>query len=176
MIILVCLFLPGINLLKWKESVQRVDWGVPLIFSAGFAIAKAFEKSGVVYLLSDTAVAHLTDLSIFTLSVILMLLFVFIRLCFTNFNAIVATLMPVVLTFAVSTPYNPLWLGMLCLVASSLAFLVPTQSIGSMITFGLGYYTNMDMLKAGGLLTMLIMIITLCCSFFYWPWLGLPID
>lgn len=55
----------------------------------------------------------------------MMILFVVIRLVYTNYAAMVASLMPIALTFAVSTPYNPVWLGMLCLVASSIAFMVP---------------------------------------------------
>lgn len=174
-IVMVLLFLPGIKLLDWKESIKKVDWGVPILFAAGFAIAKAFENSGLIYLLSDIAILFLKDLSVFTLALSIMLIFVLIRLCFTNFNAMVATLMPVALTFAISTPYNPLWIGMVCLVASSTAYLLPTQAIGSMMTFTLGYYNNTDMFKAGGLLTLSIIIITLLFSFFYWPLVGLEI-
>ncbi|MCL7749231.1 SLC13 family permease [Halalkalibacter alkaliphilus] len=172
-IVLVLMFLPGIKLLEWKESLKKVDWGVPILFAAGFAIANAFEKSGIVYLLSDVAVRFLQDFSIFILALSIMLIFVVIRLCFTNFNAMVATLMPVAISFAITTPYNPLWIGMISLIASSTAYLIPTQAIGSMMTFTLGYYNNKDMFKAGGLLTICIIFIALLFSFFYWPFVGL---
>lgn len=172
-IVLVMLFLPGINILNWKESIKKVDWGVPILFAAGFAIAMAFEVSGIVYLLSDLAMLHLQGLSIFSLALSMMIIFVLIRLSFTNFNAMVATLMPVSLTFAISTPFNPLWIGMVTLVASSTAYLLPTQAIGSMMTFSLGYYNNVDMLKVGGLLTIVIICTTLFFAFLYWPLVGL---
>lgn len=168
-IIMVILFVPRIGLLEWKETVKKVNWGVPILFAAGFAIANAFENSGIVFFLSDIAITYLGDFSAFTLAFLLMVILIFIRIFFTNFNAMVASLMPVILTFAVSTPYNPLWLGMVCLVASSTAYFIPTQSIGGMMTFNLGYFNSVDMLKAGSLLTFFVVVLTLLLAVFYWP-------
>lgn len=174
-IVVIFLFAPGIQLIGWQEAKREVDWGVPLIFAAGFTLAYAFEQSGVVLWLAQQGTIFLNDLPISLLALSLMLIFGIIRLGFINFAAMIASLMPVALTFAKNTAYNPVWLGMICVVASGLCFLFPSQSIGNMTIFSLGYYTSQDMLKVGGLLTVSIIVITLLLAFLYWPLVGLPI-
>jgi solute carrier family 13 (sodium-dependent dicarboxylate transporter), member 2/3/5 len=171
----ILLFIPGMKIVNWKEAVKGVNWDVPFIFAAGFALASAFEESGMVTWLSSVALKYLSNLSILTLAIWMMVLLILIRLSFTNFNSMVASLMPVVLTFSLGTPYNPVWIGMISLIASSTAFLIPTQSIGAMMTYSLGHYTTNDMLKIGSLLTIMMIILTLVMSLFIWPLIGLNI-
>jgi solute carrier family 13 (sodium-dependent dicarboxylate transporter), member 2/3/5 len=171
----ILLFLPGMKIVNWKDAMKGVNWDVPFIFAAGFALAHAFEESGMVTWLSSVALKYLSNLSILTLAICMMVLLILIRLSFTNFNSMVASLMPVVLTFSLGTPYNPVWIGMLSLIASSTAFLIPTQSIGSMMTYSLGHYSTNDMLKIGSLLTLMMLIMTIVMSLFIWPLIGLNI-
>ncbi|MFZ3579369.1 SLC13 family permease [Virgibacillus sp. DJP39] len=171
----VFIFVPGINLLNWTEAMHRIDWGIPLLFAAGLSIASALEKSGVIVWLSDVAALFLIDLSAFSLAMTIMFLFVVIRIGFTHFAAMIASLLPVALTFAIATQYNPVWVGMISVVASSMAYIFPTQSISNMATFVLGYYTTKDMIKAGSLLTGFMMIVTVLFAYFYWPLIGVPI-
>jgi solute carrier family 13 (sodium-dependent dicarboxylate transporter), member 2/3/5 len=171
----ILLFIPGMKIVNWKEAVKGVNWDVPFIFAAGFALAHAFEESGIVTWLSSVALKYLSNLSIFTLAISIMVLLILIRLSFTNFNSMVASLMPVVLTFSLGTPYNPVWIGMISLIASSTAFLIPTQSIGAMMTYSLGHYNTNDMLKIGSLLTIMMLILTLVMSLYIWPLIGLNI-
>lgn len=173
-LIVIFLFIPGFNLITWKEAKNKVDWSIPLIFAAGFTFALAFEKSGIVIWMAILADKMLGDLHIFSIALGLMLAFTIIRLGFINFTAMIASLLPVALTFAANTPYNPVWLGLICVVSSSLCFLFPSQSIGNMTTFPLGYYSSQDMFIIGGLLTLIVIIITLFMAFFYWPLVGLP--
>lgn len=174
-LVVIFLFVPGINLISWKEAKKQVDWSIPLIFAAGFTLANAFEKSGVVSWMSNQATYVLNDLPVFLLTLTLMCIFALIRLGFINFAAMVASLIPVAFTFASNTIYNPVWLGMICVIASSISFLFPSQSIGNMTTFTLGYYNGQEMFKVGGLLTMTIIVITLFAAFFYWPLIGIPV-
>ncbi|WP_221567224.1 anion permease [Alkalihalobacillus sp. TS-13] len=103
-----------------------------------------------------------------------MILFVLIRIVFTNFTAAAASLMPVALTVAIGSPFNPVWLGMICVVASSTSYLFPSQSAGNMTTYSLGYYSGRDMLILGLILTLVIIVFTLVAAFTYWPLLGIP--
>jgi sodium-dependent dicarboxylate transporter 2/3/5 len=173
LMVVVILFLPGFRLIQWNEAAKDVDWGIPFIFTAGFILAKALETSGFVRWLSSSATAYLHELSALTLVIVIMLIFILIRMVFTSYMAMAASMMPVALTFAVSTPYNPVWLGMICLIASSTAYLLPTQSVGGLTTFTMGYYSSRDMLLTGAILTISIIIITLLAAFLYWPIVGL---
>lgn len=171
----VFIFVPGIDLLNWKEAMRKIDWGIPILFAAGFSIASALQKSGVIVWLSDVATLLLADLPAFFLAITMMLVFVVIRIGFTHFAAMIASLLPVALTFAMATHYNPVWLGMIAVVASSMAYILPTQSISNMATYVLGYYSTRDMVKVGSLLTGVMIVVTVLFAYFYWPLLGVPI-
>ncbi|MBP1156413.1 MULTISPECIES: DASS family sodium-coupled anion symporter [unclassified Paenibacillus] len=174
-LVVTLLFIPGIQLLSWKEAMSKVDWGVPLLFAAGFALADALNESGVVRWASGMATSLLTDLPAAILAMAMMSAFILIRIGFTNYTAMVASLLPVALTFAAGSTLNPLWLGMLCVVASSIGYFIPTQSAGSMTTFAMGYYSGRDYLVIGSLITLFMFLTTLVAAFLYWPLLGLSV-
>jgi anion transporter len=169
------LFVPGINLLNWEDAVKKVDWGVPLLFAAGFALADALQESGVVSLASGISTSLLENLPPFLLAATMMIAFIIIRIFFTNYTAMVASLLPVALTFAAGSPFNPLWLGMICVVASSIGYFIPTQSAGSMATYAMGYFTGKDYFVTGSLITAMLCLFTLLAAFSYWPLLGLTV-
>lgn len=169
------MFFPKIDIIKWEDVRRNIDWGVPLLFAAGFSIALALEKSGVIDALKVILMNYSKVFSGYFFPIMLVLLLVFLRTFFTNFTAMVASLMPVTLSFAISSQFNPIWIGMLFIVASSTSFLLPSQSTGNMITFSTNYYSSRDLLIIGSLVTLLLIIITLIMAFYYWPSVGIPI-
>lgn len=174
-LVVIFLFIPKIDILDWKTAMKHVDWGVPLLFSAGLTMAIAFQSSGVVHWATTIAVSHLSNMTPLILALTLMVIFVLIRIGFTNLSTTVASLMPVALTFAIGTPFNPIWVGMICIVASSMGYLFPSQSIGTMLTYSLGYFTAHELFNVGFLLTIATIVITIVAAFFYWPLIGLTV-
>lgn len=169
------LFVPFIDLLKWNKVIKQVDWGVPLLFAAGFTIALAFENSGIVEWASNLAFNHLSDLPLFILVISLLFLFTLIRVGFTNMTAMIASMMPIALTFALGTEYNSLWIGMICLSACSIGYLFPSQSVGTMTTYSYNYYSSKDLFVTGLYLCFVVYIVIIISAFVYWPLIGLPI-
>lgn len=168
-------FVPKINIIKWEDAKKNIDWGVPLLFSAGFSIALALEKSGVIDVMKSLLMGYSKIFSGYSFPIMLVLLLVFLRLLFTNYTAMVAALMPVLLSFAIGSTFNPVWLGMLFLVASSTSFLLPSQSAGNMVTFSTHYYGSRDLFILGFFITFILIIVTLIIAFLYWPRVGIPI-
>lgn len=175
LLITIFIFVPGFNIISWKNVRKDIDWEVPLLFASGFTIALGLEKNGVVNGMKVLLEDYLNSFTGFLLPLILMLIFVFIRLFFTNFTAMVASLMPVALSFASGSPFNPVWLGMICVIASSTSYVLPSQSIGNMTTFATNYYSSRDLLVLGSYVTLLMIVITLIVAFVYWPLVGIPI-
>jgi|SRR5690625_787511 len=172
-IIMTILFIPGIELLDWKQTIQEIDWGIPILFAAGLTIAKAFQKSGILEVVSSITTDFATEkpLPLVVCSIIVIL--ILIRLFFTNFNATVATLLPIILIIAQNIGINPIWFGMLALSVMSMAYILPTQSIGNMIMISKQYYSPIDLLRTGIPLTMLMICIFLGLAYIYWPMVGL---
>src|SRR5690554_894045 len=59
LIVVIILFLPGVQVIQWKEAMKEVDWGIPFIFTAGFILAEALVTSGFVVWLSSWATVYL---------------------------------------------------------------------------------------------------------------------
>ncbi|WP_374561669.1 anion permease [Sinobaca sp. H24] len=146
-----------------------------MLFAAGLAIASAFESGGVIEFIADNILYRLESVQPLALSFSVMLIIIIIRIGFTNFNSMVASTMPLILTLGIISDINPVWLGMVYLMASSTSFFIPTQAIGSMTTYSLGYYTSIDFFKVGLPVTLAIIIVTLAAAFYYWPVMGLSI-
>lgn len=171
---MIILFIPGIQLLEWKQAIQTFDWGIPILFAAGLTIAKAFQKSGILELVSSFTTGIATEQPIFVVVCSIILILVLVRFFFTNFNAIVATLLPIILIISQNIGVNPIWFGMLSLSAMSIAYILPTQSIGNMIMISKQYYSPVDLLRTGVPLTILMIFIYLSLAYLYWPVVGLP--
>lgn len=167
------LFFPRINILKWEDSIKRVDWGIPLLFASGLSIAAAFEESGLILIISDLAINHLGNHNLISFSLIITSSIILIRLLFTNFNAMVASILPVILIISVNLNINPLWSGMLALSIMSLSYIFPTQSVGNLLMLSYSYYSPKDLAKCGILLTIAMAALFMGLAFFYWPVLNL---
>lgn len=169
------LFLPGIRLLDWKEAMNKIEWSILFAFAAGFSIADALNVSDITGWLSLTAEKYLGDTSSFIVALILMITLVLIRIGFLNYTMMIASFMPLVFTFAKVALINPIWLGMIALIGSSICFFFPMQTISGMTAFSLGHHTFQDHLKVGIILTVITVVVTLVSAFYYWPLVGLEI-
>lgn len=169
------LFIPGIEILHWKDVAIKMDWGIILVFAAGFSIADAFVASRVTDWFSSISSHYIGSLSAFWFTLLLIICFIIIRIGFVNYTMMIAALMPVVFSLANATKINAIWLSLIMLIASSICFMFPMQTISSMATFSLGYHTFRDHFKVGLLLTLITVIISLLYAFFYWPLIGINI-
>lgn len=174
-LVVAMLFMPGIELLYWNEVANKTDWGIILVFAAGFSIADAFVTSRVTDWLTLIAGDLVGSLSAFWLTVFLFISFVIIRVGFVNYTMMIAALMPVVFSLANATNLNTLWLSLIILIASSMCFMLPMQTINSMATFSLGYHTPMEHFKVGVFLTLITIVISITLAFYYWPLIGINI-
>src|SRR5699024_1841986 len=127
-------FFPKVNIIEWETAKNNIDSGVPLLFASGFSIALSLYKSGLTEVMRSLLADYFLIFSGFLFLVMFVLFFIFLRFLFTRYTAMVASLMPVMLSFAVSSSFNPVWIGHLFLVSSSTSFLLPSQSAGNMLT------------------------------------------
>lgn len=171
----IIIFLPKIGLLEWKAAKEKIDWGIPLIFAAGFTIASMLEKSGVVKAIGNLAETSIGEVSPWIFAFCLIVILVVLRLAFNNDTPMIASLLPVILTFAQATPFNPLWVGMIAVASSSFGYLIPSQSTASMAVYSTGYLSGKEFFQIGLILSILMILLTLLISHFYWPLIGLHI-
>ncbi|MCM1567334.1 MAG: SLC13 family permease [Dehalobacter sp.] len=166
------LFLPGIGVLDRKESFKALDWESIILFGSGLAMAESLNKTGGInYLVQN--LGGLSGLNEITAIIGIVLITVVVRLGMANMTGVVATLLPVFTSLSFALGFNPVWACTVCIMASSLGILVPSQSMSMLTTYSYGYYTSKDMFKTGILVILGYGLIIMATSHFYWPYLGL---
>ena len=144
--------------LDW-EWAKKIPWRVLLLFGGGFALAHAFQVSG----LSEWVGSRVTFLSF--LPPVLMIASVCLLLTFltevTSNTATTTVLMPVLATAANTMGVDPLLLMMPAAMSASCAFMLPVATPGNAIVFGSGYISLKEMAKVGFALNLLgVVVIT----------------
>lgn len=167
------LFFPGIHILDWKESVKNVNWDIIILFGASTALAVGLQKSNVVSWMAEAALQGLGSLGPVGLALAVAVITALIRLGMSSMTAVVATLLPLVIIIANKLGINPIWLGMVCVISSSMAFFIPSQSPNTLITYAYGYYSARDLLRVALWLAPIFICVSLAVAYWYWPLVGL---
>ncbi len=145
----------------------ELPWPVILLFGGGFALAFGFVESGLsVYL-----AGQLTGLKEIPLAGIVLILTAGMTLLteLTSNTATAQLLMPVLSAVAEAIQVQPLALMLPATLAASCAFMFPVATPPNAIVFGSGKVKMADMLKVGGVLNFLAIIIISILSYFLAP-------
>lgn len=169
------LFLPGINILSWSSASKKVGWGTLVFFAASLTLSQVIVDTGAADWLAGWMVHGISDLPVWLISLSVMLMFLVLRFAFTNMTSVLITLMPVIVPLAISVGLNPVWLGMIAVVSSALCLFTPMQSASNFTSYTAGYYSVADFAKAGSIMAVAVMAITLAMALLYWPLVGLPV-
>ncbi len=142
---------PG-RLLDWS-TIERIPWGVLILFAGGITIARAFIETG----LSDALAAQLTTLS--TLPTWLMILVLCLGVTFltevTSNTATTALLMPVLAATAAATGIPHELLMVPAAISASCAFMLPVATAPNAVVYGSGRVKVKDMMREGLVLNLL---------------------
>lgn len=168
------LLTPKIGVLTWKEASSGIDWGMLILFSAGFAIAKALQETNIVMEFAGLILGYFGNLSPMVLLTGLFLLTVTIRLGMNNIMPVVAALTPIVINLGISIGTNPVWLSLVTLYAATLIFL-PTQTSSGVMSYAYGFFSAKEMAKTAMIVNFVMFILVVLAAKFYWPLVGIPI-
>lgn len=149
--------------LDW-EWARKIPWRVLLLFGGGFALAHAFQVSGLSEWVG-TRLTFLSDLPPLLMIGVVCLVMTFMTEVTSN-TATTTVLMPVLATAAKSMNMDPLLLMMPAAMSASCAFMLPVATPGNAIVFGSGFISLKQMARAGvGLNLIGCVIITLVMMF-----------
>jgi sodium-dependent dicarboxylate transporter 2/3/5 len=142
----------GEFLMDWK-AVEKLPWGVLILFGGGLALAEAVTRTG----LAEWIGAQLSALQAWPiLAVVLLVTTVVIFLTeLTSNTATAAAFLPLVAPLAVALGQNPFLLLVPAAIAASCAFMLPVATPPNAIVYGSGHVTIPQMARAGILLNIL---------------------
>jgi sodium-dependent dicarboxylate transporter 2/3/5 len=153
----------GEKLMDWQTTL-KLPWGVLLLFGGAFAVAAAFEASGLAQWIGD----QLALLQKVPFWLILLVIVGGVNFL-TEITQNVATctlMMPIIAALTPVIGVHPYGLMAATTIAASCAFMLPVATAPNAVIFGSGFLHIRDMVRAGFLLNILsIMVISLFCYF-----------
>ncbi|MCI0517463.1 MAG: anion permease, partial [Woeseiaceae bacterium] len=133
-------------MLRW-EQVERLPWGILLLFGGGLSLANAVSETGLSAWIGDGlhVVATLPDAVVV---VIVATIIIFLTELTSNV-ATTATFLPVAGAVAMEAGIDPIVLLVPVTLAASCAFMLPVATPPNAIVFGSGLLTIPKMVRAG---------------------------
>ena len=129
------------------EIIPRLPWNIVLLIGGGFALASAFQQTGLAQLIGnqfDAAAA----LPTFALILLVCLALTFLTELTSN-TATTEMILPILAAVAVATGTHPLILMIPATMSASCAFMMPVATPPNSIVFGSNRISIPEMARAG---------------------------
>jgi sodium-dependent dicarboxylate transporter 2/3/5 len=149
------------RLMDWK-TVERLPWGILLLFGGGFAIAGAFTSTGLSDWVGASVAASWHDLPPWVLLLSVCLLMTFLTEFTTNV-ATVNAILPILAGIAVTLEIDPRIIMLPAAIAASCAFMLPIGTPPNAIVFGSGQVPMSAMLRTG-------LVLNIVGAVLLWAW------
>ncbi len=152
----VAFFLPGINVLNWKEAQGDIDWGGIVLIAAGLSLGMLVYETGAARWLANIAFSPIGAFGL-ALRIFLAVLIVELLKVFFSSNTVTGViLIPMVIALASALDLNPWYLAGPVAIATSMAFILVTSSPTNVIPYAAGYFSIRDFARAGLVLTLVV--------------------
>ncbi|MCB1801909.1 MAG: sodium:proton antiporter [Gammaproteobacteria bacterium] len=159
--------LPGFGVLTWQDC-RRIPYEIVLLFGAGFAIAHAFDTTGLADA-SGSLLMALTELDLWLLLLAIALLVTFATEITSN-TALIAMMLPVVYALTGSGAIDPILFLLVATICSSYAFMLPIATPPNAIAVASGAVRPSDMLRFGLLLNLCASLLITAFALAYWQY------
>lgn len=161
------LFLPPFGILTWADT-RRLPWDILFLFGAGFAIAQAFDSTG----LADRLAWALQTLAVHPLWLVLGLLSAMVTFStvITSNTALIAMVLPVVFAVCEQSGLDPRLLMMVATVSASYAFMLPISTPPNAIALTSGAVDVKTMAQYGLVFNLSGIVLVTLTALTYWQW------
>ena len=160
-------------LLNWQTAV-RLPWDMILLFGGGFALASAFESTGLAKWLAGALQGPLSDQPAWLAVAVICLILVMLTELTSNV-ATVNAILPALLALAVPLKLDPRMLFIPATLAASAGFMLPVGTPPNAIVFGTGRIPASEMARRGLVLNLVgVPLLTAGTWLLIRPILGIP--
>ena len=144
----IAMFLPGVNLLTWKEAERGISWDTLVMIGGVTSLGAASVETGLAGWLVNVLLGGMESWSIVGILAAISAFTVVIHLALPIGPVVNAVVIPPIALLAISNGANPALYALPVAFTTSCAFLLPLDAV-SLITFSKGYYRMTDMLLPG---------------------------
>lgn len=166
------MFLPGIDILNWKNFNAGCDWNLVFIMGTATIIMSGVTSTGAMNWIVEHLFANLNQLPSVVMWIIVAIAVCVIRALVPTTTAVISLFAPMLYSVAQMTGAN--LTAMLLIPAfwgPAAMLLLYTEPI-FLITFGEKYYTELDLLKFGWLPSLIMAVLIALLFPIYLPMLG----
>ncbi len=147
------------GVLKMEEAYQAVSWQTVFLLASLIPLGLAVETSGTAKWIADQVLYVVGDMPIWVIQAAVAILATFFTLVMSNVGATVL-LVPLAVNIAIGVGANPAVFALTVALATSNSFIIPTHQVNALI-MGPGGYRVADFMKAGGIMTILFLVVML---------------
>ncbi len=163
------------RMMDWETVEARMPWGMLLLIGGGFAVAEAFDATGLSRWVGQEFEANFRDAGTLVLIIGICLLSTFMTEFTTNV-VLINTLLPVLAAAAISLRIDPRLLLIPATISASCAFMLPIATPPNAIVFSSGRLTMRDMMGYGVVLNFVgVALVTLATFILLAPIFGISL-
>lgn len=145
------------GVLSMEEAYDAVSWKTVFLLASLIPLGLAVEQSGTAKWIAELTLNALDGVPAWGLQLAVAVLATGFSLVMSNVGATVL-LVPLAVNIAVGVGANPAVYALTVALATSNSFLIPTHQVNALI-MGPGGYAVKDFVKAGGIMTILFLIV-----------------
>jgi len=152
------------GVIRIDDAYKAIDWQVIFLLAGLIPLGLAMKQTGAAELIAYNIMNLLEGKHI----IIILLAIASLTTVFTLFLSNVAAtilLVPLVIDMGKIIDVDPRYLALLVGVSASNSFLLPTHQVNALLIVP-GKYRNLDYLKAGGIMTIIFLCITVSVIYF----------
>ena len=147
------------RVLTIDEAYEAVSWKTVFLLASLIPLGLAVETSGTAAWIAEQTLNVLGGVPTWVLQAAIAVLATFFTLVMSNVGATVL-LVPLAVNIAIGAGANPAVFALTVAIATSNSFLIPTHQVNALI-MGPGGYRVPDFMRAGGIMTILFLVVSL---------------
>ena len=147
------------RVLSIEEAYDAVSWNTVFLLASLIPLGQAVQATGTAQWIADQFLTLLNGAPIWMLQAAVAVLATAFTLVMSNVGATVF-LVPLAVNIAIGANADPALFALTVAISTSNSFLIPTHQVNALI-MGPGAYKIADFMRAGGVMTILFMIVSL---------------
>lgn len=146
------------GVIKIEEAYEAVSWKTVFLLASLIPLGLAVETSGTAKWIAEQTLSLMAeDTPVWVIQSAVAILATFFTLVMSNVGATVL-LVPLAVNIALGVGANPAVFALTVAIATSNSFLIPTHQVNALIMGPAGYRVA-DFLRAGGIMTVLFLVV-----------------
>lgn len=160
-------FLPGIRILKWKETVKEVNYEILLLLGGMNVIAYALNVTGAANWIANNTIGNVNNLAPWLVLVVTVAVGVYTHYIIPSSAAQLAVLTPIVCLMGAGVGLGPEIMAIAICLAAHVSTLLPFSEPVALTTYHYDYWTAWDMIKPSLIYGTLWIPVTVVFLLFY---------